>query len=578
MSRGNAPKEKKAAGQIAGRLEEIYACAYRICYGTGIQTMRLARCIRRHIRRRMRPVRCGLVRLADRLVLSHARAFAGECRRVGEGFGLAGEQLAAAWREKPLHAVRVALSLPAKAVRRHRRLLGSFGNLAAPAAAVLALVATVQFWSTRTFGFALEYNGQSLGYIEDADVYESAANLAAQRVINADESFHLEVTPRLTLAVVSRDNMLDENALCDEILRTSGDSIAQASGLYVDETFIGSMESRAEMDGLLSGLLNAVATDPASERAAFAQKVEIVEGLYPISSLVEADTLQARLTETSEEDVRVTVRSGDTLGGIAAAHNMTLDELRRLNPAVQDTDLVTVGQQLLVRQSQPVLQVQLIRTITYDEAVAFETKTVEDTSEYLGYEAVRTTGKNGTRRVTAEITLINGVEQARTVVSTEVISEPVTQVVVVGAKKYNANTTLGDGVATGQFVWPVPGYTTITSGYGTRNGKLHKGLDISQSGIRGQAIIASDGGRVVEANSTNWWGQGYGYSVVIDHGNGYRTRYAHCEKINVKVGQKVAQGQIIGWVGNSGDSDGYHLHFEILRRGVAVNPLPYLKK
>lgn len=90
--------------------------------------------------------------------------------------------------------------------------------------------------------------------------------------------------------------------------------------------------------------------------------------------------------------------------------------------------------------------------------------------------------------------------------------------------------------------------------------------------------MAADGGRVVEANSTSSWGQGYGYYVVIDHGGGYRTRYAHCGKITVKVGQKVAQGQLIGYVGNTGNSQGYHLHFEVLVNGSSTNPVPYLKK
>lgn len=577
MHNGSMPHNAKS-DRRGGRLELLYDRCYRFCYGTGIQTVRLARFVKRRMYRGLKPVKRGLCLTADRLVLRHVRAAAGECRRMREGFGMAGSLLAQARREGAGHTVKTALSLPARAVRRHRRALAAFGNLAAPAAAVLVLALTVQFWSTRTFGLALEYNGQTLGYIEDEGVYETAANMAAQRVLNADESIGFEQTPKLTLALVSKDNMLDESTLCDEILRSAGDSIAEACGLYVDGVFMGTMESRTELDGLLDGLLNAVITDASSERAAFAQTVEVVEGLYPISSLVDADTMKTRLVEAPEENQTVTVRSGDTLSRIAQTHNMTLDELRTLNPAVQQTDLVTVGQELLVRQAQPVLQVQLIRTVTYDETIAFESKTVEDSSLCLGYEAVRTAGKNGTRRVTAEVTLIDGVEQSRTVVASEVTQQPVTQVTVIGAKKYAEGTTLGDGIATGKFIWPVPGFTNVYSGFGTRNGKLHKGIDISQSGIKGQAIVAADGGRVVEANSTSSWGQGYGYYVVIDHGNGYRTRYAHCEKINVKVGQKVAQGQLIGWVGNTGNSEGYHLHFELLKGGSAVNPMNYLKK
>ena len=181
---------------------------------------------------------------------------------------------------------------------------------------------------------------------------------------------------------------------------------------------------------------------------------------------------------------------------------------------------------------------------------------MQDKTKYLGYEKVKTAGKNGVRQVTAEVVTVDGVEQSRTVLSAKVTQEPVT----------------------GRFIWPVPGYTNIYSPYGYRWGKLHAGIDISQNGIKGAAIVAADGGRVVEANSTSSWGQGYGYYVVIDHGGGYRTRYAHCGKITVKVGQKVAQGQLIGYVGNTGNSQGYHLHFEVLVNGSSTNPVPYLKK
>lgn len=103
------------------------------------------------------------------------------------------------------------------------------------------------------------------------------------------------------------------------------------------------------------------------------------------------------------------------------------------------------------------------------------------------------------RQVTAEVVTVDGVEQSRTVLSAKVTQEPVTQVVVVGAKTYSAGTTAGDGKATGRFIWPVPGYTNIYSPYGYRWGKLHAGIDISQNGIKGAAIVAADGGRVVEA-------------------------------------------------------------------------------
>lgn len=128
---------------------------------------------------------------------------------------------------------------------------------------------------------------------------------------------------------------------------------------------------------------------------------------------------------------------------------------------------------------------------------------------------------------------------------------------------------------TGQFMWPVPGYYgAITQGFHSG----HKGLDISGGGIYGQPIVAADSGYVMfagfgsAANSHNR----YGYCVDIDHGNGYATRYAHCSSLTVSTGTYVQKGQIIGYVGNTGQSYGAHLHFEIRYNGTPVNPSNYV--
>lgn len=92
------------------------------------------------------------------------------------------------------------------------------------------------------------------------------------------------------------------------------------------------------------------------------------------------------------------VQAGDTLGGIARANHMTLDELRELNPAVRNTDMVAIGQSLVVQREQPYLQVQIAQTLTYTETVAFTTEKVQDKTKYLGYEKVKTAGKTACGR------------------------------------------------------------------------------------------------------------------------------------------------------------------------------------
>ena len=133
-------------------------------------------------------------------------------------------------------------------------------------------------------------------------------------------------------------------------------------------------------------------------------------------------------------------------------------------------------------------------------------------------------------------------------------------------------------VFNGVFGWPVPGHYYVSSEYGQRWGRLHKGLDIAAGGIYGKPIVASAAGKVLVAG---WSTGGYGYYVTINHGylkgNYYTTLYAHMkQKPSVKAGQTVKKGQVIGYVGSTGDSTGPHCHFEIWVNGSPKNPRNYL--
>ena len=127
------------------------------------------------------------------------------------------------------------------------------------------------------------------------------------------------------------------------------------------------------------------------------------------------------------------------------------------------------------------------------------------------------------------------------------------------------------------FMWPVPGYYKLSSKYRPPHRPRHAGIDISSSGIYGKPIIAAASGTITTAGDN---GNGYGIYVVIDHGkdsNGkkYTTLYGHCSSILVKKGQYVEAGQVIGYVGSTGQSTGPHLHFEIRINNTPTNPMNY---
>lgn len=122
------------------------------------------------------------------------------------------------------------------------------------------------------------------------------------------------------------------------------------------------------------------------------------------------------------------------------------------------------------------------------------------------------------------------------------------------------------------FRWPLPGYSTITSGYGPRWGSFHTGIDISGGGVYGASIVSAEAGTVILA-STHY---SYGNYVIVDHGGGYTTLYAHMSSIGCSVGDYVSKGQTIGYVGSTGNSTGPHLHFEVRINGSHQNPSSYV--
>lgn len=120
------------------------------------------------------------------------------------------------------------------------------------------------------------------------------------------------------------------------------------------------------------------------------------------------------------------------------------------------------------------------------------------------------------------------------------------------------------------FDWPTTG--RISSNFGPRWGRMHYGIDLAVA--VGTPVYAAAGGTVTYAGSMGT----YGVIVIIDHGNNVETRYAHLSRTAVSVGQRVRRGQLIAYSGNTGNSTGPHLHFEIRYRGQAVDPILYLKR
>ena len=487
--------------------------SYRFCYIVGVRSMRCLKTAKRFTRLLWIPVWRGIYRAADILLLRYLRAGVGEIRHLWREIrGIKKGETSAFLRSRLFRLVQ----LPVLAVKRHRKLFITAGNTALPIVALLLLLANLRFWNTAEYALALEYEGNAIGYIADENVYTGAANLVSNTVINADDSFEVSAKPQLTVAIVNKDSLLNEQEVSNRILETLGDRIQHGAGLYVDGVFRGALSSKEKIDALLNARL---ASQPIGEGETidFLSQVSVVNGLYPSSAF-------------ATEDFMKTYTGALTL--------------------------------------------KTIRTVVTVEKAPYKTIVQETENLPLGYHVTKVKGKNGTQRVYTQIISVNGKEQYRVVTGTEYIKAPVNQVELVGAQKYDGSAVVGDGVATGIFVWPLPYTKQISSPFAPRWGSFHGAIDIANGSADKKPIIASDGGVVVEATNH----PSYGLYVLIDHGNGFKTRYAHCSQLFVGKGDRVAQGQYIAKVGNTGYSTGPHLHFEVIKNGVLVDPLKYVQR
>ena len=435
------------------------------------------------------------------------------------------------------------------------------------AAMALMASATVMIISSCCFGlgFEVKMDGQSLGYVEDPQQVTQLVERVESRIseyLNAPYS--LDVNLSYSMRYMERTGPRDAE-LPEQRLLASVDDESRRYVLKVDDEIIGACESRTALALMLRRILLNSAENATQVNTGFANKVEIVETTTSTVSTVPIAEMEKRLTANKEETKFYIVQSGDTVSAIGQRHGMTVSEIKALNPDL-DEARINIGQEILLSGAVPYLSVQQTITESYVEAIPFETLIEYDDSMYKNKSKMKVQGVNGSADVVADVTYVNGQETAREVLSYSVTAEPVSAVKIVGTK------ALPRYMATGKFIKPSNG--RFSSGYGYRPnlGDKHTGVDFA--GATGTNIWASDGGVVIHAG----WKGNYGYCVIIDHQNGYTTYYAHCSKLLVKRGDKVAQGDIIAKVGNTGRSYGSHVHFEIRKNGKTQNPLNYINK
>ena len=475
-------------------------------------------------------------------------------------------------REKGLGAaLKASARYFASGVRRNLRLLPRMAMYILPVCALALSSMVFEYVINQPYALAVQVNGETVGYVANEDVFDTAREDVMERISYAgSDKTELTIEPSYTIAVAH--HMLDENEMADAIIQSAGDQIGEGTALYLDGELTAVCSDGDALRAYFTSRLEPyeVPDDP-NVSVGFNKQVTLEDGLYFKDSLQDYADVEKALSDVKQAQKVYTVKTGDTLWDIAHKNDLTFRELCALNTNFKGGPLneksnIREGDELIVTKEEAALEVRITRIETREEEVAFAIETTKSNEYTKGTTKVLQEGQNGLRRVTFQnVYDTNNVLVEQTILSTEVIKEPVNKKVVQGTKKVKSSTKFITG--SGQFIWPVPNYRYCSRWYGGR----HRGVDICAPA--GTPIYASAGGTITKAGYNKAGaGTGYGYSVIINHGGGYSSVYAHCLSLTVSAGQTVKQGQLIGYLGSTGRSTGNHCHFEIRLNGSYIPP------
>jgi len=306
-------------------------------------------------------------------------------------------------------------------------------------------------------------------------------------------------------------------------------------------------------------------SDPEVLSTRIIEPVELLRREIQPNDVMDEQAVIDMLIKGDTKPTQYIVQEGDTPGHIAEKLGVPIELIYQKNQDNRDLverDLIRPGDVLDLTMLQPAVTVESVERVKETIAVQYDTIYEEDPTMRKGQTETIRQGKKGVKEVTYLLTKVNGLLMEEKIAEEAMVEEPIPAVVKRGTK-----VVLGEG--TGKFSWPVLS-ASVSSGYGSRWGRKHKGIDLTSSK---KSILAADTGKVSYAG----WKDDYGNVIIIDHNNGYETLYAHLSKISAKKGDIVEKGDVIGVMGSTGRSTGVHLHFEVIVNGVVKNPMSYLR-
>ncbi len=441
---------------------------------------------------------------------------------------------------------------------KHKDLAGTLYSYLIPMCCATVFMAVVSYGLTREYAINILVGGEEIGTVSNYNVLENANKIIENKLVStADQTWELDSS--IKMVSKGKKETLDERQLANVILETSAENIVEATGLYVNGEFAGAVKDATQLNSALDSLKEPYENGDENRKVSFVEDVSVLDGIFFTDSVVPDTQLAEQVVGEVSGAKYYTVQSGDSPWKIARSNGITTSTLYALNPE-KDFNGLWPGEELVVGASVPFLQVKYVETSTRQVDIPFTTKTERNNSMNLGTAKTSQKGEKGLKEELVETTYIDGIYQGEVVKQTTILKEPVTEIIQQGTL-YMGQVIEG---GSGKLIWPTGGGRVSRGFIGQY--PAHNGVDIA--GPVGTYIFAADSGVVTKALYTN---RGYGVYVEIEHG-GYQTLYGHCSKLLVSYGQQVQKGQVIAYMGSTGNSTGPHLHFEVKRGSYRYNP------
>lgn len=413
-----------------------------------------------------------------------------------------------------------------------------------------------------SLGYEVYVDGRNIGLVTDqSTVYDAINEVKADVKSYLGEEKEYEKTPVFVRRIVSNSKLASKDDLSSALL--SGiDAMVECYAIYVSDEPVLGVASEEAAEWVLGKYKQKYTGGEITDDTVvdFCEKTQVKKDFLHIGLLQTPEDALETLSGGTKAEAVYTVQPSDTLWDIAVKYNTTVEHLLAMNENL--TENIHEGTKVRVEESVPLLSVKSVQTVSMVESVPYTVDKIDDSTIYQGTTVVSREGKNGEAKVLAKITKINGTQTDKEILESETISAPVSRIEKVGTKERPKTT------GSGSFIRPT--YGSLSSRYGSRWGRRHTGIDIA--GSYNSDIKAADGGVVTFSG----WMSGYGNYVVVNHENGYQTAYGHCASLLVKNGDRVAKGDVIAKMGNTGRSTGTHLHFEVKKNGTYVDPLSYV--